>query len=169
MRKSDQGRYKCTIDNVVATLEAEAILTVLSATPVTPAPPRTAVTSGAPRRAPFFVRTPESVHVGYGQTARLSCQADGYPTPTILWRRDGHPVRQSARASFDAGGDLTLRNVTDADDGTYECTALNDMGVIVARAQLIITGGSFFFLYLKNPQESARILKNHPQESPRVP
>lgn len=65
--------------------------------------------------------------------------------PTILWRRNGHPVRSSARASLDAAGDLTLRNVTDTDDGTYECTALNDMGVIVARAQLNIIGGWFTF------------------------
>ena len=146
MRQSDQGRYKCTIDNVVATLEAEAILTVLSATPTTPATPRTtpaASSSPSPRRAPFFLRTPESAHVTSGQTVRLSCAADGHPTPTILWRRDGEQLRQSTRLSLDGSGDLTLRNVTDADDGTYECTALNDMGVIVARAQLQITGTHF--------------------------
>ena len=138
VRKSDQGRYKCTIDNQVNTLESEATLTVLSSPDATSTPAPTL--SPASQRAPFFVQTPpQSLQVSHGRTATLLCRADGHPAPTIVWRRDGHPLRSSARTSLDAGN-LTLSNVSDADDGTYECTALNDMGVIVARAQLSVLG-----------------------------
>ena len=129
VRLSDQGRYKCTVSNQVATVEAEAVLTVL------PAPGGISVSSS--RRAPFFTRTPDSIQVAFGQpSVELPCQAEGNPAPTILWRKDGQTMRDSARASTDDSGSLILRNVTASDEGTYECTALNDMGVIVARAEM---------------------------------
>ena len=74
----------------------------------------------------------------HGETRNLD-QADGDPTPTILWRKDGQTLRDTFRSTVD-GGRLHLRNVTKADEGSYECTALNDAGVVVARARITVQG-----------------------------
>ncbi len=65
-----------------------------------------------------------------GQSVELLCQAEGHPPPTVFWRKDGQTMRDSS------GGVLFFRNVSLNDEGIYECTALNEMGVIVARAQM---------------------------------
>ena len=36
---------------------------------------------------PFWVVEPRDVGVLAGQSARLDCRADGYPTPNVTWFR----------------------------------------------------------------------------------
>lgn len=140
---SDQGRYRCTVSNQVATLEAEALLTVIPSVRPTTSPPRPAAvvpqsssSQSTNRRAPFFIRTPESIEVLTGNSAELLCSADGDPAPTIVWRKDGQNMRQSAHVTPMGNGSLVFRQVQLSDEGTYECTALNEMGVVVARARM---------------------------------
>lgn len=143
---SDQGRYRCTVSNQVATLEAEALLTVIPSARSGPSRnqgPSPAATSTSNRRAPFFTRTPESLEVLTGNTVELPCQAEGSPSPSIVWRKDGQTMRQSSHITPMVNGSLIFRHVDLADEGTYECTALNEMGVIVARARMRVRGNYF--------------------------
>lgn len=153
---SDQGRYRCTVSNQVATLEAEALLTVIPSVRPTTSPPRPAAvvpqssfSQSTNRRAPFFIRTPESIEVLTGNSAELLCSADGDPAPTIVWRKDGQNMRQSAHVTPMGNGSLIFRQVQLSDEGTYECTALNEMGVVVARARMRVRG-TFCFFFLIN-------------------
>lgn len=136
VRVSDQGRYRCTVSNPVATLEAEAVLTVV------PVPRSNTIANASPRasssrRAPFFIRTPESVEVFSGSTVTLACQADGNPTPDIIWRKDGVEIPLPDSSDSDS---LTLRNIGTPEAGAYECVAANDFGIIVSRAVVAVKG-----------------------------
>lgn len=141
---SDQGRYRCTVSNQVATLEAEALLTVIPSARSVPSsrnnngPSQPSPTGN--RRAPFFLQTPNSIEVLTGNTVELPCQADGNPTPSIVWRKDGQNMRPAGHITSMGNGSLIFRNVDLNDEGTYECTALNEMGVIVARARMRVRG-----------------------------
>ena len=52
-----------------------------------------------------------------GKPATFSCTADGNPTPTYTWLKDGKLVISSPTFS--------IRNVSYADAGTYACVATN--------------------------------------------
>lgn len=46
---------------------------------------------------PRFVVTPEDIiYVNLGDAIILNCQAEGTPTPEILWYKDANPVEPSA-------------------------------------------------------------------------
>ena len=147
---SDQGKYRCTVSNQVATLEAEALLTVIPSARPTASPSRSSGGGSSPssssnsqssnRRAPFFLRAPDSVEVLSGNSLEMICLADGNPAPTIVWRKDGQNMRQSAHITPMVNGSLFFRHVELGDEGTYECTALNEMGVVVARARMRVRG-----------------------------
>ena len=140
---SDQGRYRCTVSNQVATLEAEALLTVIPSARSS-SPSRTSSTANQPgsRRAPFFIRTPDSTEVLTGNRRVPPCQADGLPAPSIMWRKDGQTMRQSAHITPMTNGSLIFRNVDLNDEGTYECTALNEMDVITACIRMRVKGNN---------------------------
>lgn len=60
-------------------------------------------------------------------TAELKCTADGYPQPTISWKR-------ADNALFPAGGNifngtiLTIKDISKQDRGIYYCIADNGIG-----------------------------------------
>lgn len=140
-------------------MEAEAILTVIPAPRISASINPSSGSSGGGaqrqsgsggRRAPYFIRAPESVEVVTGQTVELPCQAEGNPQPTVVWRKDGQTMRDSATVSSSSNdGNLIIRDVTRSDEGTYECTALNDMGVIVARAQMRVKGCKRYLIVMQ--------------------
>lgn len=65
--------------------------------------------------------------VPLGETATLTCLADGYPRPSITWTRAYNAILPGGGQTFN-GNVLTLTEVTKLDRGTYYCTAENDVG-----------------------------------------
>ena len=61
-----------------------------------------------------------------GGSIQLSCEGSGYPTPTITWEKMGRPLRSENNVFINSGtGQLTIRDVTSSDTGTYSCVVAN--------------------------------------------
>ena len=81
-------------------------------------------------KPPVFANTSESeVSLVTGSPARIFCQAEGEPEPTITWRRsEGATINLQHRAghSKSLGSVLQLGKLTPRDSGDYFCIAKND-------------------------------------------
>lgn len=86
---------------------------------------------------------PSDLIVSKGEPATLNCKAEGRPTPTVEWYKDGERVEtdrdnpRSQRMLLPSGSLFFLRIVhgrrSKPDDGAYVCVARNYLGEAVSR------------------------------------
>ncbi|XP_055524701.1 lachesin-like isoform X2 [Wyeomyia smithii] len=62
-----------------------------------------------------------------GEDVKLSCSAEGYPRPSITWKREHGAILPIGGQSF-AGNVLSLTSLAKEDRGTYFCLADNGVG-----------------------------------------
>lgn len=73
----------------------------------------------------------------------MNCQADGTPTPEILWYKDANPVEFSATVVIiNDGTELRISTIRQEDIGDYTCIARNGEGQVSHTARVIIAGGA---------------------------
>lgn len=60
-----------------------------------------------------------------GARIKLTCEGRGYPPPTITWEKMGRPLSTGGNVFISSDGQLTVRNVTTRDTGTYTCIVSN--------------------------------------------
>uniref|UniRef100_A0A8C8JGN8 Neural cell adhesion molecule 1b n=1 Tax=Oncorhynchus tshawytscha TaxID=74940 RepID=A0A8C8JGN8_ONCTS len=66
---------------------------------------------------------------GVGQSAMLTCAADGYPEPMVTWARAGVLLESGDKYSFNEdGSEMTIMEVAKLDEGEYTCIAKNKAG-----------------------------------------
>ncbi|XP_065819192.1 roundabout homolog 2 isoform X1 [Labrus bergylta] len=92
---------------------------------------------------PRIVEHPSDLIVSKGEPATLNCKAEGRPTPTVEWYKDGERVEtdrdnpRSHRMLLPSGSLFFLRIVhgrrSKPDDGSYVCMARNYLGEAVSR------------------------------------
>ncbi|XP_050971241.1 ADAMTS-like protein 3 [Labeo rohita] len=58
----------------------------------------------------------------------LMCPVQGLPPPNLSWSKDGAPLQNSDRVSWDSDGEVHILSPGASDVGTYRCTATNDLG-----------------------------------------
>uniref|UniRef100_A0A4W5MF35 MAM domain containing glycosylphosphatidylinositol anchor 1 n=1 Tax=Hucho hucho TaxID=62062 RepID=A0A4W5MF35_9TELE len=112
LRPKDFANYTCevTVRNVCDIPESSVTFRLTNAT--TPPALRLSVN--------------ETLVVDPGKDVTLSCEVTaGFPKPTVTWSRYPNPL---PRNSLVRNGTLTLRSVTPADSGFYNCTAVNNVG-----------------------------------------
>lgn len=82
------------------------------------------------------------IYVNLGDAIILNCQAEGTPTPEILWYKDANPVEPNGRdvGIFNDGTELRLSTIKNEDIGDYTCIARNGEGQISHTARVIIAG-----------------------------
>ncbi|XP_023316345.1 protein turtle isoform X2 [Trichogramma pretiosum] len=93
---------------------------------------------------PRFTITPEEmIYVNVGDAIILNCQAEGTPTPEILWYKDANPVEPSSTIRImNDGTELRISTIKNEDIGDYTCLARNGEGQISHTARVIIAGGA---------------------------
>ncbi|XP_066534191.1 roundabout homolog 2 isoform X3 [Hoplias malabaricus] len=92
---------------------------------------------------PRIVEDPSDLIVSKGEPATLNCKAEGRPTPTVEWYKDGEHVEtdrddpRSHRMLLPTGSLFFLRIVhgrrSKPDEGVYTCVARNYLGEAVSR------------------------------------
>ncbi|XP_076248599.1 peroxidasin [Calliopsis andreniformis] len=118
-KESDSARYVCRARNSNGYAETSADLKVVDAAY---SPPR-------------MTYEPHDMEVEPGAIIEVPCRVEGVPKPVIQWKKDGTAV-EGDRVKISRGGSLYLYNVTAADTGRYECSAVNEYGRATAQALL---------------------------------
>ncbi|KAE8287914.1 Roundabout-like protein 2 Precursor [Larimichthys crocea] len=120
---------------------------------------------------PRIVEHPSDLIVSKGEPATLNCKAEGRPTPTVEWYKDGERVEtdrdnpRSHRMLLPSGSLFFLRIVhgrrSKPDDGSYVCVARNYLGEAVSRnASLEVACKSEFSSCPSGPKGSALVKRN---------
>lgn len=76
-----------------------------------------------------ITQQPQDVDVCAGSTADFSVTATG--ATTYHWRFNGTPLSESADISGSTASTLHVMNVTEDDEGDYDCLVSNDNGLVV--------------------------------------
>ncbi|XP_060663924.1 protein sax-3 [Drosophila nasuta] len=88
---------------------------------------------------PHIIEHPMDTTVPKNDPFTFNCKADGNPTPTIQWFKDGRELKTdggSHRIMLPAGGLFFLKVIhsrRESDAGTYWCQAKNEFGVARSR------------------------------------
>ncbi|KAI3368574.1 hypothetical protein L3Q82_025583, partial [Scortum barcoo] len=117
---SDTGRYVCVADNVAGSAEKSFNLNVH-------VPPT------------IIGLNPETVTVVVNNFVSLSCEATGFPPPTLSWLNDRGPIQANTNALIMPGGrTLQILKVKVSDGGKYSCVAMNAAGEAYKRVYLTV-------------------------------
>ena len=86
---------------------------------------------------PILISPPPSVITPKEySTLNETCQAKGFPRPSINWTRLG--MAFPAGKTTISGGSLTINNLSPADGGVYECRATNSMGTTKTKMNVAV-------------------------------
>ncbi|KAL4218919.1 Hemicentin-1 [Mactra antiquata] len=111
----DEGKYICRATNEGGKSQKSMFIRVKL-------PPKAAV---IPEFSTFVI----------GETIELTCEAKGYPEPSIRWLRSGQRMVSNDNVLV-SGRKLTLINMQRGQEGDYECRASNEAGQHTAVASL---------------------------------
>jgi hypothetical protein len=93
----------------------------------------------AGKSPPQFSQMPQSAYVNAGEKASFTAKASGQPVPSLEWSRNGKALSDPKKYQIsgkDGQSQLTINQITDADYGTYVCTASNPSGRFQAQFQI---------------------------------
>ncbi|XP_041798165.1 immunoglobulin superfamily DCC subclass member 3-like [Chelmon rostratus] len=125
--ETDAGEYDCAAQNRYGMLISRKARVLLAS-------------------LPKFLSHPESVAVGEGGVARLTCQVNGIPEATITWQRDGRSLSTGdPRYTLLPHGVLQITGVQRTDSGLFRCVASNIANTRYSHeAQLSVTGSRIY-------------------------
>nr|XP_023689963.1 neural cell adhesion molecule L1 isoform X2 [Paramormyrops kingsleyae] len=84
-----------------------------------------------------------------GKKLELECIAEGLPTPTIQWVRKDGALSESRISKQNFNRLLLFTNVSESDDGEYQCTASNSQGVAMHSYTITVEAAPY---WIKQPE-----------------
>lgn len=96
---------------------------------------------------PKFRWRPKSLAAHVNTDVELQCDVSGIPKPRIEWLKNGEAVILDDYVQTAEGRNLKILGLIKSDEGMYQCTATNEVGMIQAAAQLLVyeTGKCSYF------------------------
>ncbi|KAH0620089.1 hypothetical protein JD844_014677 [Phrynosoma platyrhinos] len=85
---------------------------------------------------PSISQAPETISRTRASTARFVCKAEGEPSPSISWMKNGEPLLSKGRVKTQTSGTLVINQIGLDDAGYYQCVAENPLGMACATARL---------------------------------
>ncbi|XP_008207952.1 neogenin isoform X2 [Nasonia vitripennis] len=102
---------------------------------------------------PVFVAKPFNQVAIEKSTITLECAANGNPKPEVYWLKDGTSIDLASldsRYQTVAASSLMIKDVTEEDNGSYQCRAKNDIDTLDAVAEVVVQVPPRF---IKRPQD----------------
>ncbi|XP_058835456.1 peroxidasin isoform X2 [Topomyia yanbarensis] len=122
VKESDSGTYVCVAENELGSAESAAEVAVINDV-------------GPPK----FLFEPYDLEAVEGTTIELPCKAEeGDDVQQTKWRKDGRTLTQTDKYRLSSAGSLFISNLTEADQGRYECSLLNQYGRATASGLLAV-------------------------------
>ena len=91
---------------------------------------------------------PPSIIYQAQEIVYITCHVSGFPSPSVLWYKDGFLVEFSERVNIEQNS-LVIGDAQLSDAGKYECAAWNIAGQSRATAELVYTGIYTAFITMK--------------------
>ena len=98
---------------------------------------------------PVIVTSPQTQNVTAGQSFTLTCNATGYPVPSIEWTLNGtsYVIKNSSATTVNATEELSfivsvleVSNAMINDTGMYQCKATNVVNNDTQNANITVQG-----------------------------
>ncbi|KAJ9576473.1 hypothetical protein L9F63_006686 [Diploptera punctata] len=88
---------------------------------------------------PSIYPAQDEIHVvNVSQSVSLNCFVSGYPTPFIVWQRNGKEITEDSHISINEDGILELSNIQPNMSGVYVCDVENPAGIIQKIFYLVV-------------------------------
>ncbi|KAM3875993.1 hemicentin-1 [Diretmus argenteus] len=115
---SDSGTYMCVAQNPAGTALGKTKLRV--------------------QVPPAISSETQSYLAPLDSSVTLQCHAEGSPSPSVTWHKDGQPMSESVRQRVLSSGSLQIAFVHPSDTGRYTCTAANAAGTTSQEMSLTV-------------------------------
>ncbi|KAI8039392.1 hypothetical protein M5D96_008116 [Drosophila gunungcola] len=102
------------------------------------------------QRQPLFITPLKDIAVGVGGTARFECIVQAHPQPQVNWTHNGGHLESGSRHCIEYRNGvcrLTLPQAYPDDNGSYACTAMNQLGAATTSGNLTVSSTNRGFRY----------------------
>nr|XP_039320731.1 peroxidasin-like protein isoform X2 [Saimiri boliviensis boliviensis] len=130
----DHGQFTCHASNSHGSVQAAANIIVQ-------APPQ-------------FTVTPKDQVVLEDHAVEWLCEADGSPSPVIVWTKTGGQLPVEGRHMVLSSGTLRIDHAAQHDQGQYECQAVSSLGVKKVSVQLTVKPKALP-VFIQRPQDTS--------------